>query len=383
MPPDFRTLFRQPASTVAGLPHPKAFEVLDFAGYVQSVIGENGLRLARSVLSDPSHTKGESIALAVHAFPSLRPLIELSNSSTGRLDVGTLEWLLAPLRFQALGGRIMSVDPELNERLLATDIGSKAPCQFFRLPYRSIYIDFGPKGAGIDIWGIDGSPMPLMGAYLNEIPLSPTAEPAEKALLERLFPSSDQLTCYEITLVAPPVGEAAQYNFMFFRLYLAPEVADSSIEEVLTAQMKAYTESGISRSRPEDDAPFIASMEHLTKVLLYINSEQSLLQQVRDASELREQIERRGAKKAAKLTRRLARAYDYVLVTSADPFAAAAEGAGGHRANGVRPHWRRGHFRVQPHGPKRALSKLIWIAPQQIRADRVGGGAPKKDYRIR
>lgn len=29
----------------------------------------------------------------------------------------------------------------------------------------------------------------------------------------------------------------------------------------------------------------------------------------------------------------------------------------------VRPHWRRGHFRMQPHGPQRSARRVIWIEP--------------------
>lgn len=36
---------------------------------------------------------------------------------------------------------------------------------------------------------------------------------------------------------------------------------------------------------------------------------------------------------------------------------------------GMRMHWRRGHWRNQPHGPQLSLRKLIWIAPVLVNAD--------------
>ena len=39
--------------------------------------------------------------------------------------------------------------------------------------------------------------------------------------------------------------------------------------------------------------------------------------------------------------------------------------------NDVSPHWRRGHFRMQPHGPHQSLRKVIFIAPTLVRADRL------------
>jgi hypothetical protein len=29
----------------------------------------------------------------------------------------------------------------------------------------------------------------------------------------------------------------------------------------------------------------------------------------------------------------------------------------------LRPHWRKGHLKSQPHGPKLSLRKIIWIQP--------------------
>ncbi|MBN3835903.1 hypothetical protein [Burkholderia sp. Ac-20344] len=38
----------------------------------------------------------------------------------------------------------------------------------------------------------------------------------------------------------------------------------------------------------------------------------------------------------------------------------------------VRGHWRRPHFKMQPHGPQRSLRKLVFIGPTIVRADRLG-----------
>ena len=38
----------------------------------------------------------------------------------------------------------------------------------------------------------------------------------------------------------------------------------------------------------------------------------------------------------------------------------------------VRGHWRRPHFRMQPHGPNSSLRKLSFIGPTIVRQDRLG-----------
>jgi hypothetical protein len=42
----------------------------------------------------------------------------------------------------------------------------------------------------------------------------------------------------------------------------------------------------------------------------------------------------------------------------------------GHSGHEVEPHWRRGHWRLQPHGTGLSLLKLIWIRPTIVRRDK-------------
>jgi hypothetical protein len=61
-------------------------------------------------------------------------------------------------------------------------------------------------------------------------------------------------------------------------------------------------------------------------------------------------------------------------------------GASFHRRGEVKggkvgPHWRRGHWRHQPHGPQASLRKLIWITPTVVRAD-LGQPIPKHLYAL-
>jgi hypothetical protein len=43
---------------------------------------------------------------------------------------------------------------------------------------------------------------------------------------------------------------------------------------------------------------------------------------------------------------------------------------------GVRAHWRKGHFRRQPHGPQMSLRKLIWLRPMLVSSANLDGDAP-------
>ena len=107
------------------------------------------------------------------------------------------------------------------------------------------------------------------------------------------------------------------------------------------------------------------ALAHLcTKVFLYWNVEQARREKQTQYSDAELQLQRLGPKKAAKLCRHVNKLYDRVLLgplTLPDHC----------DHTEVAPHWRRGHFRMQSHGPQQSLRKVIFIAPTLVRADRL------------
>ena len=80
-----------------------------------------------------------------------------------------------------------------------------------------------------------------------------------------------------------------------------------------------------------------------------------------------DKLARLGPKKAAKLRRELPDLYDRIIVGPKE--------IPGHSHGEVSPHLRRGHFRIQPHGPHNSLRKVIFVAPVWVRADKLGPSA--------
>jgi hypothetical protein len=60
--------------------------------------------------------------------------------------------------------------------------------------------------------------------------------------------------------------------------------------------------------------------------------------------------------------------YDRYVVGPAVLSADLAANSDGDSSHGVSAHWRRGHFRFQPHGPHNSLRKLMFIAPTLVHA---------------
>jgi hypothetical protein len=73
-----------------------------------------------------------------------------------------------------------------------------------------------------------------------------------------------------------------------------------------------------------------------------------------------------GPKKAARMRRHVASLHDRVVL---GPVAFPAQLP--MPREDIAPHWRRGHFRMQAHGPQSSLRKVIFNAPTIVRADRL------------
>lgn len=363
------------------LPHPKVAQVLGVLPYLAEVLGDPGVLILQSLLQDLSRTKGQLLERAVRAFPVLGNLRSLGRSED-TLDMATLEGFLAPLRFVSNQGKIFEVERSLDELLSFTDIGSSAPIEFFRPPYRVSYFHFAAHGGGIRLQEGDTAARSLLGAYLTELHVN-VSHSAEAGLFQEWAGPAGELLCFEITLVARPLVRASDHRFFFSRMYVGPQMSSMSVSEVLELNWKLHGDAGIRGAGLEElRQQHKAGIEHLTKALLQIHAEGTELVEHNEDSELVRRLKNVGAKKAGKLNRRRERLVDRIIIRHPhrDPRSSAAEGSP--TPGGVRQHWRRGHFRWQAHGPAHSLHKLKWMAPMLV-GELKSAGPPDREYVVR
>jgi len=130
-------------------------------------------------------------------------------------------------------------------------------------------------------------------------------------------------------------------------------------------------------------ASFEKAVHQLAKVMLYLNLPEA--EQVRrpDRSELLQRLRGLGPKKAARLQRKHARAYDRVVIGGRREAEDSTGGAADHAPGSVRPHWQRGHFRRIRFGAGLADSRLGWIRPVLVNAAEAFGAVQVKGYEVR
>lgn len=122
-----------------------------------------------------------------------------------------------------------------------------------------------------------------------------------------------------------------------------------------------------------------AAISYVVRVFLYMALKQARIMPHREYDEALRRAAGLGERKHAKLLQRSASLYNGLLVgPEALPPGVAQGGVGG----GVAPHWRRGHFRMQPHGAGNHQRKLIFVAPALVHAEEMRGDVPApKPYR--
>jgi hypothetical protein len=132
--------------------------------------------------------------------------------------------------------------------------------------------------------------------------------------------------------------------------------------------------------RNEGDEAMCKLINFMAKVFLYLGLKDARKEMNADYSAAIKRLEGLGPKKKAKLHHRLQTMYDRITV---GPESLPSPPAAEHDSAPMSPHWRRGHFRLQPCGPAHGCRKLIFVAPILIRADRLNGQAPRtKSYEV-
>jgi len=143
------------------------------------------------------------------------------------------------------------------------------------------------------------------------------------------------------------------------------------LAEIL-GNVKAADENEIHRSMH-------AAVSYVVRVFLYMALKQA---RVTPHCEYEEAVRRAaglGERKRVKLLQRSASLYNGILVGPEALLSSASEGTTG---GGVTPHWRRGHFRMQPFGIGNQQRKLIFVAPVLVHAGQLQGDVPApKSYR--
>ncbi len=348
--------------SLLSLPHPKRLSVGYAESDYESLFRHFGMwDDLVEVMKDQALTL-ENIYNNFTGHPGFRSFLSINNITPGSSNLGVTDTFFFPIRYQAFGSRFFQVEDTLNHLLCETDIGAKTPVRFFTTPYPSIFIEFGKtRDLPYTIHNIESGDHILEGCYVNQVNI----EQGRRALKEHKLniDISKPYRVIELMFIGSPVNKANILDDATLSFLLIIQDEDESLEVLLEKHIDYYrfdppvNQTAITDQQVADIRPAIF---HLAKALLYINSEQSVTRSVNEYSDMKERIARTGTKKQGKLTRKLDKLYDKVVISHKR---SARNQSSSSQHSSFKSHWRRGHFRNQRYGEQNSKQKLIWIEP--------------------
>jgi hypothetical protein len=266
----------------------------------------------------------------------------------------------ANLKYELQKGPIIDATPALETLLLHSDMDLVLPMKMVAPPYPAQYLRFGAEAARHLSTPDPEFPDRLFdGVFCFFTPPSSQCDGgAAKWTLELIFVSRRQ-DCYSGQVAL--LGETERDD----------EPLGDWLDRVLG------TERG--RSIETFHKPMYAAVSYVVKVFLYMALRQARGVEHREHENAIRRIAGLGIKKRARLLQRAESLYNGIRVGPDD---LPHEVATPEHEGTVAPHWRRGHFRMQPFGPGKVERKLIFVAPMLIHASQLQGEIPRpKAYR--
>lgn len=264
------------------------------------------------------------------------------------------------IAFECKRGTIIESTPALETLLTHADVDVTLPMGMFAPPFAAQYVHFGPEAARVlrcpgcrdDQIVFDG-----VFCFLSQSPNHPGV--ASERELELIFVGKHNDRYSGYYLLRAPVG-----------------ASDKPVVDWIDAIFKQHEGPGHEEI---DRLRLLEAVSFVVKLFLYLGLKDAR-QVVQTAySQTLKKMAHIGPKKRAKVGRQIKSLYDRITVGPTTLSANPAPQSSGHS---MPPHWRRGHFRMQFHGPGRQERKLIFVAPMMVRADKLNDATPRpKTYR--
>jgi hypothetical protein len=296
-------------------------------------------------------------------------------------NLGAIEGGMLEARLRLLDWPVFQTRDSLEQMLWNTDIGADTPCSFFRLPYKRVFIECGQTRQ---------SPYRIHNAVSG-------AHVFEGAYLEEFMRQDDhgrEIRSIYMQIIGSPVGKQNFLDDCFYTIGIPLTDENESLETMLTRvfgmaeetveEMADALPAGTFRSFDDQErATARDCIFHIAKVLLYLNTQDARTERNAEKSDLAKRLAGlKGGGKKSKVERKMAKAYDRVIVGAAKPVQPDVSAAPGEPGRKMGTHWRRGHFRQQPHGEGRALRKLVLIEAVLVRGDLMGVDVKSKGYDV-
>jgi len=345
---------------ILSLPHHQRFKVFG-ASDAEIAIWE---RFAPNAFKDAARTdvgRLEIMGTMLNQYPLLGRGMYQGNPLL-LMDMA-LRMMIAKQRFH-----YFQTTDALEGMLKETDFGEDLEARWFIPPYPCVYIEFGQtRCSHLRLLDETTGEHIVEGCYLISGDIHPYNDL-----------SVDPVRGYDLIVFGSPVDKSnGIFDDTFFQVGIPIFDETASMAEIIQKTMNHDSDSFPEITRRNGPA-IRAIIEHIAKALTYINMPDARRQDCKEGSLAAKALAAiKNPAKREKAQRKAAAQYNRIIVgPDQNPLLMTAHSHG----QGVRPHFRRGHFRQQAHGPKLTLRRPLWIQPMLIGKDRLDGPVESKNY---
>jgi len=321
----------------------RASGALDAWAAVRNLAGREGAKFS-AALADP---RGEVMGLSRHLCELVRHCLHEPPPDEAEHEFANIYTRSAFTQaFWLRRGALYEPTAALHRLLEVSDISSDVPLSLLRVPAPAICI----------------VPEPALRDHPDGF----------KAVMvfEHCSPSGWDEHARWLTFCVWPHEDDPYPKLDVKALSLFAGAGSGSVDQMLLHLCEQYGLEGEAR------AFWQRVLDYVVKILLYLSLDVSPVIHERPYSTAPRKAAALGKRK--RLEQHVAREslYDrYVVGPAALPERSEPSGSSEGSDREMRAHWRRGHFRMQAHGPAATQRKLIFVMPVLVRADRLGAGA--------
>ncbi|WP_200195584.1 hypothetical protein [Halorhodospira abdelmalekii] len=323
----------------------------------------------------------------INEVPGMQPLAIKLFGAYASGNLGSFVLILMRARLRAYGDPIFQVTLALQEMLAETELGFDLPVRFFRPPHPLVYIEFARPNP-LQVHNKQSGLHECEGVYISshDIPAhhEMLCNPVRNEVL-KLDPSKPA-RMVEIVVTGSPVGKQHALDDASQDVMLLFQDEEECLRTVLERHIEffksphSWSQVGLAPLSQIEADTITPVIYQLAKVLLYIALPEARQRNYPERTEQEHRLSQLGPKKAAKLRRQQGHAYDRILIGPdyVEEPQSDTDAATGDATNGVRPHWRRGHFRRIRFGEGLREVRVGWIPPTLVKAEALQGEAQKK-----
>jgi hypothetical protein len=339
---------------------------------LRGLVGESEWSRFIKILRDESLLAGSMVvAIQDQGLRRLTELVRAAAGASGSTEMGGAMPFLVMLRHAEMPYPIFRIEDALVDILTKTDISDDIPMAMLPLPYPRLYVELGQSRTIKEtLSNVESGLHILEGAYI------------ERGMHEHLGEG------YYIMLTGSPLGKSDAMDDATLALFLPINSGEARLQDVLNEAVRSANLEARAKGLRETPLEWTEQCHRclllLIKALLYISLPDARRQLHPERTEALKDLQRlKSPGKRAKAERRLKKLSDFVVIKAAAAHEKAfSEGAT--REGGVKPHWRRAHYRMQAHGPQMSLRKLIFITEVLVgMGEHDEGKTPVQDYVVR